>query len=356
MLAKARLVEIDAFSTEAAKSDPTQGGASVTVQFNPQSLKLNFQNQITGGDKPGGSETQFVGSSTSTLAVELLFDTTADGTDVRAQSKQVAAFLLAKPQGKKRIPPRLRFEWGSFLFEGIMVSMGETLDYFSIDGVPLRATLALNMTQPSVLIIPGAASQQSATGGANRTAPGTQPQSPVRDGESVPQAAARTGQSADWKAIAAANNIDDPLRLSAGATLSLDVSAGGSLGGSVGGSVGFSAGAGIGASVSAGIGADAQAGFGAGIGGGAGFSAGASVGLSASAGISAGFGASASAGGSFGASAGFGADAGAGFSAGASASASFGGDAAFNAQLTAGASASYGAGASFGADVGISGG
>ena len=36
-----------------------------------------------------------------------------------------------------------RFEWGSFIFQGVVDSMDETLDYFSEEGVPLRATVSL---------------------------------------------------------------------------------------------------------------------------------------------------------------------------------------------------------------------
>ena len=112
---------------------------------------------------------------------------------------------------------------------------------------------------------------------------GTTPLTPAQDGDSIQQMAARNGNSGDWKSIAAANGLDDPFRLQAGALLDMNagVSAGISGGISAGASVGLSAGASAGASLSGGFGAAAglsaggQVGFSAGLGGGAVFSAGA---------------------------------------------------------------------------------
>ena len=39
------------------------------------------------------------------------------------------------------------FEWGSFVFEGYIDSYKETLDFFAPEGVPLRATLSLSLTE-----------------------------------------------------------------------------------------------------------------------------------------------------------------------------------------------------------------
>ena len=47
----------------------------------------------------------------------------------------------------------------------------------------------------------------------------------ARPGDSIASMAARIGASADWKGIASANGIDDPLRLEAGARINLNVKA-----------------------------------------------------------------------------------------------------------------------------------
>jgi hypothetical protein len=295
MLAKAKLVEIkwDAKQQQAIR---VQGTHDVEVQFNPQTLKVSFANENRGGDQPGGNATQFVGKGTSKLSIELLFDTTADGSDVRKKTEQVAYYMQAQKrpnQGSKRVPPGISFEWGSLIFRGIVESMEETLEYFSEQGVPLRATIALHLSRQDIEFLfgePGQAGGGAPGSGAGRGLPGVAPLAPAGPGDSVQRMAGRNGNSGDWKAIAAANNIDDPLRLRAGALLNLNVGVSAGLSGGAG--VGVGAGFGAGASLSAGAGVSGggAVGFSAGLGGGVGFSAdaGLSAGVSAGAGISAG--------------------------------------------------------------------
>lgn len=223
-ITKAELVEIKKFSGSSDSLSQAEQANKLVVQFNPQSLKLNLSNQNTGGDQPGGSSKQFVGSGLSKLALELLFDTSATGADVRAETQKVAYFVMAQEQEKKddkRKPPNVRFQWGSFIFEGVIDSMDETLDYFSEQGVPLRATVSLSMSRDDIVILRGNAQ----SGGAGNNSGATSPLDAARPGDSIASMAARIGASADWKAIASANDIDDPLRLEAGARINLNAKA-----------------------------------------------------------------------------------------------------------------------------------
>jgi len=245
-----------------------RAGNDVSVQFNPQTLKVSFSNQNRGGDQPGGSSRQFVGSGTSRLDVELLFDTTADGSDVRKATEKIAFFIKAKPdqndRNNRRVPPVLSFEWGTFIFRGNVESIGETLDYFSEEGVPLRATISLNISRQEIEFVFGQPGQgggggSGGAGGAPGQATGaTSPLAAARPGDNLQSLAARNGSSADWKAIAAANNIDDPLRLNAGALIDINAGANVKVGISV--KAGASAGAGVsaGVGISSGAGATAQ--------------------------------------------------------------------------------------------------
>lgn len=219
MLAKAKLVEIK-WDAEQKTAEPVDDGKVVETQFNPATLKLTFANQNRGGDQPGGSSKQFVGSGTSKLMVELLFDTSETGGDVRKQTEKVAFFITAKPDPNKsnntRVPPGVRFEWGSFIFQGVVDSLEETLDYFSEEGLPLRASLTLNIARQAIEFVFGQAGQPSGAG-APGAVPGTKPLQPARAGDSIQSLAGRNGRGGDWQAIAAANGIEDPLRLSPGA-------------------------------------------------------------------------------------------------------------------------------------------
>ncbi|HST50377.1 MAG TPA: hypothetical protein VLJ61_00100 [Pyrinomonadaceae bacterium] len=265
-LKKAKLVEIkwDAKQKQAEKVD---GGKNVTVQFNPSSLKINFTNKNLGGDQPGGSTKQFVGSGSTKLSVELLFDTTDDGTDVRKHTEDVAFFIKAKTDNggnskSNRVPPGISFEWGSFIFRGLMDSMDETLDYFSEDGVPLRATISLSISRQEIEFLPGEAGQGGG-GGAPQSIQLT-PLQAAPKGKTLQGMAGLNGNSGDWKSIAEANNIDDPLRLSAGALIDVNASA----------SVSVSAGVSLSASASVGASADAGASLQTGAGASASFTAG----------------------------------------------------------------------------------
>ena len=223
-ITKAELVEIKKFSASSDSLSQAESEHKLEVQFNPQSLKLNLSNQNTGGDQPGGSTKQFVGSGSSKLSMELLFDSSATGADVRAETQKVAYFVMAQEQDNKddkRKPPNVRFQWGSFIFEGVIDSMDETLDYFSEEGVPLRATVSLSLSRDDIVVLRG----NARGGGAGNNTGATSPLDAARPGDSIASMAARIGASADWKAIASANDIDDPLRLEAGARINLNAKA-----------------------------------------------------------------------------------------------------------------------------------
>src|SRR5262245_2053107 len=117
MLAKARLIEVRAYtagSNQAEVVPESAGGLAVDLQFNPESREVSLANTNRGGNQPGGgSGKQFVGSGTSNLSVEAVFDTTVDHSDVRRKTEKVARFVMAKQQSSdpnnRRTPPRCRF-------------------------------------------------------------------------------------------------------------------------------------------------------------------------------------------------------------------------------------------------------
>ena len=291
-LKKARLVEIK-WDSNQGKAKPGDAKRTVDVHFNPQTLKVSFSNKLTGGNQPGGSSKQATGSRETKLAVELLFDTTLDGTDVREITKKVSYFITGDDAGGgagggKHSPPGIQFEWGSFVFRGVTDAMDETLDYFSDDGVPLRATISLNITRQEIEFVAGEPGQ----GGGGRQKDmdpikplAAEPLAPANTGDSMQSMAGRNGNSGDWKSIAAANNIDDPLRLQAGALIDLNAGVGVSVGGGIGASAGLSANVGAGAGVSAS--ALAKAGTSAGVSARAVASANANAGASVSGGAGA---------------------------------------------------------------------
>jgi hypothetical protein len=188
------------------------GTPRLTVDFNPATLKVVYSNSFTGKDQRGGAAMQFVTKSSTRLSVELWFDvtTTPGRNDVRDRTELVKRFLVAAKvqEGReaKLVPPGVRFIWGSFVFEGVMETMDESLELFSPDGRPLRAKVSVSLSSqeiqeridPSTLPGPGG------------PAPGTTPRQQVRQGESVQQLVARSGNPDQWPEVAVANGIEQP--------------------------------------------------------------------------------------------------------------------------------------------------
>src|SRR5687768_5867792 len=147
-LAKAKLFELDANFTNVINPQ-----RAMEVQFNPDSLKVSFANQLQPqGDQNGPQTRQFVGAGTTKLSVTLWFDVNAPQrailkeSDVRKLSQKVAYFItprLADDDKSKLLPPAVRFVWGSFRFDGMIDSMEENLEFFSSEGIPQRASVAL---------------------------------------------------------------------------------------------------------------------------------------------------------------------------------------------------------------------
>lgn len=184
-------------------------GSAFEVQFNPETLRVAFTNQRAGNDQAGGGSVQYVGSGTTKLSVEVIFDVTVarppsvEGevpNDVRRLTRKVAQFMIPTRDGDNFVQRGVRFQWGTFLFEGVMESMNETLELFSADGRPLRAVVAVELSQQEIRDFAN-------TGGGG---PGTQPTRPLADGQSVQQAAAADGRSADWRAYADAAEVENP--------------------------------------------------------------------------------------------------------------------------------------------------
>ena len=123
-----------------------------------------------------------------------------------------------------------------------MDSMDETLDLFSADGLPLRASVSISVSKQEIQYD---SKKAASLGAAN---PGTDPLTAAKANRSLQQMASDAGSS-NWQGIALANGIENPRLLAPGALidLSADVSVSGSvqLGVDVVGSVGFSAAAGV---------------------------------------------------------------------------------------------------------------
>jgi hypothetical protein len=238
-LVKAQLQELDA-----NYKNPINRDKWTTVQFNPDTLKVSFANQVATpsgpGDQKGTPARQFVGAGTTKLSVQVWFDCTAeipDGAledglaqtnDVRKLTQRVAYFITPQETNEtppKFIPPAVRFLWGSFQFDGIMDSLEESLDFFSPEGRPLRASVSFSLSQQKIqkFAFGDAASTPPGSGGPGGAPAGTRPLAQALAGATLQGMAAGIGRGDSWQAIATANGIENPRLLAPGQLIDLNV-------------------------------------------------------------------------------------------------------------------------------------
>ncbi|GAB4525735.1 MAG: hypothetical protein OHK0046_41860 [Anaerolineae bacterium] len=227
-----------------------QLNVKVEAHFNPETLEIQYiveqaENSVGSGTNTSHTEQsrqrqQRTGYRIKLSRLDLLFDTTRTGEDVRKYTLEIARLLFAEGN----IAPTVRFTWGTLIFKGTIDGMTETLDYFSEQGVPLRAQVSLEISmvpdseaKNSVeseferFSAGAAAGVQAISGLANNGNPvqsstaatGTTPLTLASAGQNLQSMASAAGL--DWKEVAAANNIDNPRDLVPGSVLNLNPSA-----------------------------------------------------------------------------------------------------------------------------------
>lgn len=300
----------------AFKTTDGEPAVNFPVHFNPASLQYTVSNKEQG---QGAKKKQHVSETSAQLSMDLVFDTTDTGRDVRLDTGEIVKLLSPDAKAKKA-PRMVEFSWGTFSFTGVIEQYKETLDFFSADGVPLRASVGLTLSSKELtfadperkgasvdgIVTPDTVHVRKPASGGPQNSPAS-----IANALGAPRAA---------RAIAAANGAaslrfgaEGGLTVSAGADVSANVRVGLGLGAGIGASAGASASlsadagvsAGAAASISGGVTLMSAAAFSAGAsaGGGIGTSAGGGIGLSAGAGAGLGIGVSAGAavaGGAFG--------------------------------------------------------
>lgn len=236
--------------TRATLTPVSGSDAPIRVHFNPTSLQISISNTLE-EKGPGNQKTQYVSKSSAKLTLDLIFDTTATGGDVRVETGKVAKLMAPGKRDRQGAPPTIvKFEWGTFQFQGLIESYKETIDFFSSGGIPLRASLNLTLASQDKVF------ESLGKGNAERRAePVMQNLSPT--GDSLQRVSQQAGNSGASRAIAADNGLEN-LRFASGsialnaniqlgpptAFAGAGVSAGAGAGFSVGGSAGVSASAG----------------------------------------------------------------------------------------------------------------
>ena len=182
----------------------------IPVHFNPVSLQYTVSNTVEEKGS-GNSKKQYVSQSSGKLTMDLIFDTTYDGSDVRQITDQIAQFMQPDSQNA---PPVVEFEWGSYSFKGMVEAFKETIDFFAPTGVPLRASVNLTLSQQDKVFEPNNYSQfdrNNSLAPDSVDIPATSAIAP-----NATQLATQGGNPQAGRALAALNSLDS-MRFPAGA-------------------------------------------------------------------------------------------------------------------------------------------
>jgi nucleoid-associated protein YgaU len=193
---------------------------SLVCKFNPKELSLGegyrwVKSTVIGSNEP---VVTFAGGEAAKLTIDLLFDTTDTGQDVRNSYKtllEIAAVEKGQEnqQTGKGEPARCQFQWGKLItFKAVIESISQRFTLFKPDGTPLRADVKVTFSQV-----------RDETKGQNPTSR-TEPRKVwvVREGERLEWIAYQEyGDPAYWRHIADTNDLANPLDLRPGQILQL---------------------------------------------------------------------------------------------------------------------------------------
>jgi hypothetical protein len=221
-------------------ADGTLQGQPLPVQFNPKEFTLNKGAQFAEIAIPGldAPIIQFVRGNTETMSMELFFDTTeqgmADGA-LSVTSKTDEFYRLVKIDSTTHAPPLLLFSWGSVFpgqrpssiapgpsqgnqrrygFKCVVESVQQRYSLFSSQGLPLRAVLTVTLKEYKTLT--DQLRELNLQSGDHYKAHVAQ------HGETLSRISWISYRDpAEWRRIALANDIVDPLALRPGQVLTI---------------------------------------------------------------------------------------------------------------------------------------
>ncbi|WP_130861745.1 CIS tube protein [Bacilliculturomica massiliensis] len=193
------------------------------VQFNPESYSISETveyNQVS-AQGTNSDVTQYVGSVKSVASLSFYFDTDSVlatsvsqskiATDVSALTVKFSALL--KVDGNLHRPPCVTFSWGSISITGVVVKVDTSFTMFDKKGVPVRAKVDCTLLSVG---------QQSAIKRSPFASPDRTKSRVLSEDTSLWELAGREyGDIEQWRLIAKANGILDPLDVPAGTALKI---------------------------------------------------------------------------------------------------------------------------------------
>ena len=213
----------------------TSVGTVHAVMYNPQELKVEQGNNFAEVGIPGlnAPPLQYVRGRSRVLTMELFFDTYETGEDVRQYTAPIVRLLDRQPQ--TQAPPVLLFSFGRLQFRCVLVDAAQRYTMFARDGTPVRSTMSVRLqeyvdvqVQVRQGLFFGSPTVTAAADAALNTA--QQTLNSVLTGSAAVHltvrgdtlsgiAAAYLGDPGQWRRIADANRLEDPLALVPGVSL-----------------------------------------------------------------------------------------------------------------------------------------
>jgi Contractile injection system tube protein/LysM domain len=194
---------------------PAEDKAVIPLHFNPAEYKLTKENAFAEIPIPGleSPPLQYVRGGAQVLTMDLLVDTSDELKDVRTEYVKKIEDQLYK-KGKLHAPPILKFSWAAQEFTGVLVSLDITYTLFHIDGMPLRAKLAVKLKEYRTVDIQ---LKQTKT-----KSPDVEKRYVVRTGESLSSISDAVFRDPSlWRELARANGITDPRAVPPGTVLTV---------------------------------------------------------------------------------------------------------------------------------------
>jgi hypothetical protein len=122
-------------------------------QFNPETMTLGKINKFAFRTDMGDStpETVFSGGDAGCMKLELLFDTTKSGDDVRKAYAKLVKMARVKPSendDEKGEPQQIVVHWGKFMsYVAVIESLSHVFTFFKANGTPLRANVTVTLRE-----------------------------------------------------------------------------------------------------------------------------------------------------------------------------------------------------------------
>lgn len=192
--------------------DGSNAGKEIQLQYNPSQYVVEDSNEFSEKKLMGlkGATHQFMGTKKSDLSLDLMFDSTSLGKDVRELIKPLE--LLVNIDKELHAPPTCNFSWGSFSFKGIVSSLKKDFTYFYHNGIPARVKIALTLKPYDTVEHTQALLDLHSSDISKERI--------LNEGDSIFLMSHREyNHSSSWRLIAQKNNIDNPLLISSGSKL-----------------------------------------------------------------------------------------------------------------------------------------